>query len=45
MSDVPVDPITGLEYAYSVTAARQEYELAIVLENPISSSLSSATFA
>jgi hypothetical protein len=45
MSYVPVDPITGLEYAYSVTASRQEYELAAVLENPISSHLTSNTFA
>jgi len=45
MSNVPVDPVTGLEYAYSVTAARQEYSLAAVLENPISSKLSQSTFA
>jgi prepilin-type N-terminal cleavage/methylation domain-containing protein len=45
MSNVPVDPVTGLEYPYSVTSLRQEYQLAAVLENPVSSKLSQSTFA
>jgi hypothetical protein len=45
MSNVPVDPVTGLEYPYSVTSSRQEYSLAAVLENPISSKLSQSVFA
>jgi len=45
MSNVPVDPVTGLEYAYSVTSSRQEYQLAAVLENPVSSNLTTPTFA
>jgi prepilin-type N-terminal cleavage/methylation domain-containing protein len=45
MSNVPVDPVTGLEYPYSVTSSRWEYSLAAVLENPISSKLSQSTFA
>ena len=45
MSNVPVDPVTGLEYPYSVTSSRQEYQLAAVLENPVSSNLTTTTFA
>ena len=45
MSNIPVDPVTGLEYPYSVTSSRQEYQLAAVLENPTSSKLSQLTFA
>jgi len=45
MSNVPVDPVTGLEYPYSVTSSRWEYSLAAVLENPVSSKLSQSTFA
>jgi Flp pilus assembly protein TadD len=32
MSKVPNDPLTGNEYAYSVTHSRQEYELGSILE-------------
>jgi hypothetical protein len=39
MSNVPVDPVTGLEYPYSVTSSRQEYSLATILENPVSSNI------
>jgi hypothetical protein len=45
MSDVPVDPVTWLEYAYSVTASRQEYQIAAVLENIRSSKLTSSAHA
>jgi prepilin-type N-terminal cleavage/methylation domain-containing protein len=45
MSNVPLDPVTALEYPYSVTADGQEYELAAVLENPIASSITSSAYA
>jgi hypothetical protein len=45
MSDVPVDPVTRLEYAYSVTSSRQEYQMAAVLENITSSKLTSSAHA
>jgi prepilin-type N-terminal cleavage/methylation domain-containing protein/uncharacterized protein (TIGR02145 family) len=45
MSNVPLDPITALEYPYSVTADGQEYQLAAVLENPIASLITSSTYA
>lgn len=45
MSDVPVDPVTWLEYAYSVTATRKEYQLAAVLETLTASKLTSWTYA
>jgi hypothetical protein len=45
MSNVPVDPVTGLEYAYSTTASKQEYQLAAVLEKPISLNFTSTAHA
>jgi hypothetical protein len=45
MSNIPVDPVTGLEYPYSITSSRQEYQLAAILENPVSSNLTQNTFA
>ena len=36
LSDVPVDPITELPYAYSVTNIKTEYQIAAVLEWEIS---------
>jgi hypothetical protein len=34
-----------LEYAYSVTASRQEYQLAAILENTTASKLMTSGFA
>jgi hypothetical protein len=45
MSNVPVDPVTALEYPYSVTADGQEYELAAVMENLGASLITSSTYA
>jgi prepilin-type N-terminal cleavage/methylation domain-containing protein len=45
MSNIPVDPLTDIEYAYSVTANRIEYQLAWVLENQVVSHLTPSTFA
>ena len=45
MWNVPTDPLTFLPYAYSVTNTRQEYQLAAVLENQISSTLSQSAYA
>ena len=45
MSNVPTDPLTQLPYAYSVTAARQEYQMATVLENTVSLNLNSQIYA
>ena len=38
LSDVPVDPITELPYAYSVTNRKNEYQIAAVLEWEVSNS-------
>jgi prepilin-type N-terminal cleavage/methylation domain-containing protein len=45
MSNVPVDPVTALEYPYSVTADGQEYELAAVLEKIEASLITSSAYA
>lgn len=45
MSNIPVDPVTGLEYPYSRTANWQEYQIAAVLENPITTNLTQSTYA
>jgi len=45
LSEVPVDPITGLPYAYSITNTKQQYQLATVLEWEISKNISSQTYA
>ena len=38
LSDVPLDPITQLPYAYSVTNRKNEYQIAAVLEWEVSNS-------
>jgi prepilin-type N-terminal cleavage/methylation domain-containing protein len=45
MSEVPVDPVTGLEYTYSITANGQEYQLWSVLENTTSLNNISSLYA
>jgi len=45
MSNVPVDPVTGLEYPYSRTISGKEYQMAVVLEQPVSSNLTNKAFA
>ncbi len=37
VNPLPVDPISNLPYAYSVSANRFEYQIAWVFENPVSS--------
>jgi hypothetical protein len=32
ISNIPVDPLSGNEYTYSITITAQEYEVAAVLE-------------
>jgi hypothetical protein len=45
MSNVPIDPVTALEYPYSVTADGQEYELAAILEDTEASLITSSAYA
>lgn len=45
MSNIPVDPVTWLEYPYSITSSRQEYQIAAVLENVSASNILSNTYA
>lgn len=47
LSNVPVDPLTKLPYAYSVTNIKQEYQLWAVLESPTSkwNTIISSSFA
>lgn len=45
MWSIPNDPITWKPYAYSVTNIKQEYELAVIFENPISNFKNIQTYA
>jgi hypothetical protein len=45
MSNVPIDPVTALEYPYSVTADGQEYQLAAILEDTEASLITSSAYA